>query len=701
MDTYHIRKFSTDKKKRFIAKPLNDSDLRVPTGEDLHNIYTKINKRFSLEAFDLTNTYICNDGLAIKLPEQYNQSWVVTNEFKTAVIVEGFTDFLSSITLGLHGAFDIISRKSKTGRYILGTDYTDVIYLLDKDDSIDNAIDKISNKAVINPNTQIKHIKIDEIFNSSNISDISDISSNVENESLLDSLLDRMTNEPANDFNTYCDVSDLHLINFFDSDCKIDNYKLFKALEEEGVQFITIDKNPAHRKLARFDNNIIEYLTNQSLHSYALNELVNKVPEDKLPVGLLTDNLREAVWEKSNLFTESRYNLFKTTNIETKSDTAEHKYIYLKDCFIDVSKDYVNYCSYETLDKPIFKQDVWNDIEFTYLPYIDFEDGAECRDCEFDIFLQHTCTNRDSKEFDKQRYLALKSVIGYLLHNYKNPALLKAVIFTEANLTDEPQGRTGKGLILQAISKLSHIANIDGKKIDGNSGRFEFSNVTEMTNLIAFNDVKSSFNFENYFSMLTDAFVMEKKGENKIEIPANRSAKMYISTNKRLKNIEGGSYEDRMYTMELYCYYSNTYKPTHEFGHLFFDDWEIEEWNKFYSLLIHCIQIYLRNSLIEYESSTALPSEIIRYITKAGYDKLVEAFSEMRNSIEIGYSKERLLNEIKEVSERDRLTQTTITKCLKKMALYHLYDLQPRASIDKQPAYKLKQINNNNLFETN
>lgn len=46
-------------------------------------------------------------------------------------------------------------------------------------------------------------------------------------------------------------------------------------------------------------------------------------------------------------------------------------------------------------------------------------------------------------------------------------------------------------------------------------------------------------------------------------------------------------------------YYNDTFSPLDDFGQLFFDEWDFEQWNLFWNLLATCVQIYLRHGYVE------------------------------------------------------------------------------------------------------
>jgi hypothetical protein len=62
--------------------------------------------------------------------------------------------------------------------------------------------------------------------------------------------------------------------------------------------------------------------------------------------------------------------------------------------------------------------------------------------------------------------------------------------------------------------------------------------------------------------------------------------------------------------VELSNYYNHNNTPDKEFGRYFFYDWDKEEWNRFYSFMISCIQLYLQIGLVKYTSTSFTDKKI-------------------------------------------------------------------------------------------
>ena len=51
----------------------------------------------------------------------------------------------------------------------------------------------------------------------------------------------------------------------------------------------------------------------------------------------------------------------------------------------------------------------------------------------------------------------MESTLGFLMHGYKNLSFCPAVILNDEVISDNPEGGTGKGLIMNALSKMKKV----------------------------------------------------------------------------------------------------------------------------------------------------------------------------------------------------------------------------------------------------
>jgi hypothetical protein len=198
------------------------------------------------------------------------------------------------------------------------------------------------------------------------------------------------------------------------------------------------------------------------------------------------------------------------------------------------------------------------------------------------------------------RYNTFQSVIGYLIHSYKSKGDNKAIILNDEMISDEPNGRSGKGLFWNALSNLKKVQSIDGKKFSFQD-QFPYQSIKIDCQVLVFDDVKRNFTFENLFSVITEGIEITYKGQNTIKLPVEDSPKILITTNYVLKGA-GGSHDARKFEVELSTFFNANHTPIDFFGHMLFDDWDIQEYARFDCYMIECVKKYLNNGLMNYES---------------------------------------------------------------------------------------------------
>lgn len=206
----------------------------------------------------------------------------------------------------------------------------------------------------------------------------------------------------------------------------------------------------------------------------------------------------------------------------------------------------------------------------------------------------------DIQELYNQRFHAMCRTIGYILHNFKDPANPRAVILTDEVISENPEGGVGKGVFLKGLGKIKNMVTMDGKSFN-HSKSFLWQRVTLSTQIIALEDVMRFFDFEKQFSMITEGIEVEKKNKDSFYIPYEESPKLIITSNYVIQGT-GASHERRRIEIELKQYYKPNFSPRDEFGHNLYDDWTPEEWNLFDNFMMWCVQQYLLHGVAKPEN---------------------------------------------------------------------------------------------------
>lgn len=383
-----------------------------------------------------------------------------------------------------------------------------------------------------------------------------------------------------------------------------------------------------------------------------------------LVLKYLNDNNKRDVWNamavRQMYFNKEYLSFLENPNIEISKDTKYNSIIYYKNKAVKITKDKFELIDYDNVKGFVWKKQIIDrDIVLG-----DESDG------EFKTFIWKIANEK------KDRYYTLKSVIGYLLHSFKDKSLNKAIIFNDELISDNPNGGSGKGLFHYAISMIKKLSMIDGKTFD-NSKSFLFQTVDIDSQVLLFDDVRKGFVFEDLFSVITEGITLEKKGKDAIKVPFDDSPKISITTNYTIKG-DGDSHYRRVFEVEMSSYFNKTHTPTKEFGHLLFDDWDSEEWAKFDNFMLRCIQYYLTNGLVE--------SEIVNLDFRKLISNTNKEFVDFMNSQDFNGQrfyrsdlKDLFINEYDDYKKSKWFTSNVFNKWIKEYCKYYKMELDTKS----------------------
>jgi len=369
----------------------------------------------------------------------------------------------------------------------------------------------------------------------------------------------------------------------------LDNFKFKKFLEGKNIFKYYPNKESESYLFIQKDGNFIDTTQEAKIKDLVLKHLynINKIDVWNMMAG------------RTNYFNKDFLSMIHTEQIEISKDTKDHSIIYYKNSAVKITKENFKLIDYDSISGYVWKKQVIDrDIVLK-----DESDGV------FKTFLWKIAGE------DKDKYYTLKSVVGYLLHSFKDKSRNRAIIFNDEMIADSPNGGSGKGLFHAAISKIKKLSMIDGKSFD-NSKSFLYQTVDLDSQVLLFDDVKKGFVFEDLFSIITEGITIEKKGKDAIKVPFEDSPKVSITTNYTIKG-DGDSHYRRVFEVEMASYFNKNHTPTDEFGHLLFEEWDSEEWGRFDNFMLRCIQYYLKNGLVE---SKAINLEYRKLINETNRD---------------------------------------------------------------------------------
>tara|TARA_R100000951_G_scaffold70630_1_gene59553 strand:- start:3862 stop:6255 length:2394 start_codon:yes stop_codon:yes gene_type:complete len=346
---------------------------------------------------------------------------------------------------------------------------------------------------------------------------------------------------------------------------------LFKHFLEDNGFYKYCPEGSKNYVFVRVTNNLIDHTSEKEIKDFILNHLIEL--EDITIYNYFADNTR--------LFREEFLTLLSTIDIYFISDTKDSAYLYYRNCAVQITKDYIKPIDYLDLGGYVWKDHVI-DRNFNL---------CEVGDCTFKKFISNVSGGSD------ERMASMQSTLGFMLHAHKNLSYCPAIILNDEVISDNPEGGTGKGLIMNALSKMKKVVTIDGKSFAFERS-FAYQLVSADTQILVFDDVKKNFDFERLFSVVTEGLTLEKKNKDAIKIPFSKSPKIAITTNYAIKGA-GNSFARRKWELELHQHYNKNFTPLDEFGKLMFGDWNDDDWCSFDNYMIECLQSYLTGGLQE------------------------------------------------------------------------------------------------------
>jgi hypothetical protein len=346
----------------------------------------------------------------------------------------------------------------------------------------------------------------------------------------------------------------------------------FKQFLEDSGFYKYCPEGGKNYVFVKVTNNLIDHTSEKEIKDFVLNHLLEL--DDITVYNYFADNTR--------FFKEEFLSMLSTIDIYFIEDTKDSSYLYYKNCAVQITKDEVMPIDYLDLGGYVWKDHVIDR---------NFNMCNVTQRCDYKQFIKNICAGEEG------RVMSMESTIGFLLHGYKNLSFCPAVILNDEVISDNPEGGTGKGLFMNALSKMKKVVTIDGKSFTFERS-FAYQLVSADTQILVFDDVKKHFDFERLFSVVTEGLTLEKKNKDAIKIPFSKSPKIAITTNYAIKG-SGNSFARRKWELELHQYYSKAYTPLDEFGKLMFGDWNDDDWCEFDNYMIGCLKGYLDTGLVK------------------------------------------------------------------------------------------------------
>ena len=358
---------------------------------------------------------------------------------------------------------------------------------------------------------------------------------------------------------------------------------LFKEFLEDSGYYKFCPEGSKSFVFVKVTNNLIDHTNEEEIKDCVLNHL--EALGDLQVYNYFAD--------KTRFFKEDFLSMLSPVDVYFVSDTKDTAYLYYRNCAVKITKDSKTIIDYIDLGGYVWKDHV---IDRDFIM-------CDVTDCDFKKFIGNISGN------EIKNITSLESTIGYLMHGYKNTSYSPAIILNDENITPNPEGGTGKGLFMNALSQMKKLVVIDGKSFNFEKS-FAYQLVSADTQILCFDDVKKHFEFERLFSVVTEGITLEKKNKDAIKIPFSKSPKIAVTTNYVIKG-EGSSHERRRFELEFKQHYSQFHTPFMEFKKLFFGDWDENEWCQFDNYMINNLMFYLEHGLVKCDAKNSKIKKLI------------------------------------------------------------------------------------------
>lgn len=354
-------------------------------------------------------------------------------------------------------------------------------------------------------------------------------------------------------------------------------------------------------------------------------ETIKKIVKKELEELKQYDVIESIIKNSAGIFSDAFFEFINERDVNILKDTKQTAYFPFKNEIVEITNGDIKSIQYEDIDGYIWANQI-NDFTIRIIP--DFDPQY----CEYYRFIK--CISAD----DQERIDYAISLIGYILHSYKDPTKPYAPILAEETDDEAKGGGTGKGIFFQAISKLIPVVRIDGKNFRPDK-TFAFQRVGLGTKLVVIEDCPKNVDFERYYPTITEGMTIEKKNKDELFLKYEESPKIAFTTNYSIAN-NAEHAKRRQRVLEFASFFSSSNTPLDFFGHQLFDDWDQDEWQKFYNFLFYCVRKYMIDGIKAVDNSEKLIRKQIKLQFTEDFLDYIDDLIETKLGVEMLMSEE-------------------------------------------------------------
>jgi hypothetical protein len=381
--------------------------------------------------------------------------------------------------------------------------------------------------------------------------------------------------------------------------------------------FIRLKSHDDKIQLLKDSNNVIDFFNHKTDLVSFLESQINEVNKK---------NVRDKLANDNRFTLQESLKLLEPIKMEYYKDSKSNFGLPFKNGFF----------YFDEIDLFEIKQLEYKDVKGFFAPHPiqqrQFKYTNETSD--FELFINRIITGEKEPclKTNESTLNAFYSMIGYLCHKFKTLSQTVCIVLTDEGANDETRnGGRGKTLIGLALEQVVNSIIKGGSEFVG-SYVHNFADLDEKVNLYRIDDVPAGFNYNDLYTNISGGINIQPKGTKARLIDFSDTPKFLITTNWLFRYREDDtSTNRRFYEYKIKDYYKIGFTPKDEFKQTFFEDWDEQEWNRFYSFIFRCVRFFIQNGLqkIHYDKtddnfrasfgSDLLYSEMERIMTKLIY----------------------------------------------------------------------------------
>jgi len=360
-------------------------------------------------------------------------------------------------------------------------------------------------------------------------------------------------------------------------------------------KFIRVQTHDDKIQLLKDSNNVVEFFNHKTDMVAFLESEINEVD---------TADVRNTIARDNTNILQQSYTLLQPVKLEFYKDTKDGFGLPFKNGFWSFSGP-TNEDELTITSKP------YSDVSGFFSPHaIQKREFSYNNDVGmFEQFVE--CVATGVKDPDPEVYQdelqAFMTMIGYLCTSYKTYTECPGIVLTDEGANDETRnGGRGKTIIAMAIREVTKVMLKAGNEFVG-SYIHNFADLNESYRVYVLDDVPARFDYTNLYTNITGGINIQPKGSMGRMIEFKDSPKFLITTNWLFRYDENDvSTNRRFIEYKFKPYFSMTNTPKIEFGCTFFEDWDEDEWNRFYSYIFRCVNLYLKLGIqrIKYDKTS-------------------------------------------------------------------------------------------------